>query len=382
MRILHVITGLEAGGAEATLCRLVTTDRSNRHEVVSLTGSGHYAAILAAAGVPVHTLDMNPVQLSPRKLLALGKIIRKIQPDLVQTWLYHADLIGGLAAGLAGSRAVCWSIRNGNISVPNISRRTRFVVSTCALLSRYLPSRIVSCSVRAANVHTAAGYDAEKIEVIPNGYDLTRFRPDLECRRRIRSELGLAEEAFVTGMIGRWDTQKDHGNLIRALQLFANARRDDWACLLVGHGMDHGNPELVDLLKCGGVYEHCRLLGLRPDVPNMMNVLDVHVLSSSGEAFPNVVAEAMACGVPAIVTDVGDAADIVGDTGWIVPARDADALAAAIRGAEEEWRTEARWGERRRLARERIVERYSIDRMVAAYQTLWSAVIDRVGKRK
>lgn len=380
MRILHIITGLEAGGAEATLCRLVGTDRNHIHEVISLAGPGRHAATLTAAGVPVHTLNMNPACPSPRKLLALLKIIRRMRPDLVQTWLYHADLLGGLAARLAGVRRVCWSIRNGNISVPNISRRTRFVVSACASLSCHLPSRIVSCSVRAANVHIAAGYDARKIAVIPNGYDLTRFRPDGKSRRRIRSELGLADGAFVLGMIGRWDTQKDHGNLITALRLFASERGDGWACVLAGTGMDRGNPHLVELLVRGGVHDRCRLVGLRPDVPDVMNALDVHVLSSSGEAFPNVVAEAMACGVPAVVTDVGDAAEIVGAAGWIVPARDAAALAAAMRNAAEEWGSEARWSDRRSRARERIVERYSIDRMVVAYGTLWAAVVQRDGE--
>ena len=329
MNILHIITGLSDGGAEAVLYRLCTHDTQNRHVVVSLMDLGKYGPLLQAAGVAVHGLGMPRGRVTPGGLLCLWRLLRAQRPDVVQTWMYHADLIGGVVARLAGVPAVCWGLRNTALEPGASTRSTIWVARLCAWLSRPVPRAIVSCSREAVRVHRALGYAAEKFVVISNGYDLTRFTPDVDARQRLRTAWGIDDGMPLIGMVARLDPQKDHATLIAALARLAQAGTA-FRCVLVGGGVDAGNAALREAIGTAGLHAFVRLLGRRDDIPAVMNALDLHVLSSRGEAFPNVLAEAMACGTPGVTTDVGDAALIVGDTGWVVPPRDTDALARAL----------------------------------------------------
>ncbi|MDX9768272.1 MAG: glycosyltransferase [Ectothiorhodospiraceae bacterium] len=372
MKILHVITGLEQGGAEGVLYRLVAATPHHEHVVVSLGDEGHFGSRLRTAGVALHTLDMSRRRFGViRGLWRLCGLIRAERPDLVQTWLYHADLIGGVAARLCGVRAVIWNVRNHALEVGMIRRSTRWVARACARLSRTVPRQTVFCSERAMAVHSAFGYCSNRMRLISNGYDLRRFAPDPLLRAQVRASLDVADDVVLIGMVARFDPQKDHATLLRALRLSSS----DLRCVLVGEGMVSSNAALG--ASMAGLEDRILLLGPRDDVPAIMNALDLHVLSSAGEAFPNVVAEAMACGTPCVVTDVGDAAWIVGDTGWVVPPRDADALAQAIDGAVAALAAPD-IEERRRRCRERILQRFDMDRMVAAYERLWDQAVKDV----
>jgi glycosyltransferase involved in cell wall biosynthesis len=169
--------------------------------------------------------------------------------------------------------------------------------------------------------------------------------------------------------VGRFDPQKDHVNLLAALA-YIQRQGVDLACVLVGTGLDADNTPLLQQIEQAGLQSRVRLLGRRNDISAVMNALDVHVLSSSAEAFPNVLAEAMACGTPCVTTDVGDAPLIVGDTGWVVPPRNAEALADAIESALSV-KSDPGWNERKHAARLRIEQNFSIERMVAAYNEVW-----------
>ncbi len=369
LRILHVITGLEEGGAEAVLYRLVVCDEPHRHHVVSLTGRGKYGPLLRQAGTRVTCLNMPRRRLTLRGLWRLWRILRAERPHVVQTWMYHGDLVGGVVARLAGVRNIVWGIHHTNLEPGKVPRSTIWVARLNARLSHWVPKAIVAVAERAKEVHAALGYAAHKIVVIPNGYDFNRFCPDEEARARLRGEWGVPERVFLVGMVARFDPQKDHANLLEAL---ARLEDLDFRCALVGRGLTPDNREIVDLVRGHDLEERVLLLGSRSDIPAVMNALDLHVLSSAGEAFPNVVAEAMACGTPCVVTDVGDASLIVGETGWVVPPRDPSALAQAIRAAWEEWRTRGGdWFERKAKARARVVERFSIERMAGAYREVW-----------
>ena len=219
--------------------------------------------------------------------------------------------------------------------------------------------------------HADIGYAANRMMVIPNGYELSRFAPDESAKRRLRSEWRIADDTFLMGMVARFDPQKDHANLLAALQQLKHLRKG-FHCVLVGTGMDAGNAPLQHLLETFGVADVVSLLGRRNDVPAVMNAMDLHVLSSLGEAFPNVLAEAMACGTPCVTTDVGDAADIVGDTGWVVVPQDSAALANAVSQAMDvREMSPDLWLSRRDSSRKRIVENFSIERMVDAYSDAW-----------
>lgn len=373
MNVLHVITSLDDGGAQSVLLRLVTADKEDEHSVVSLMGEGIFGERLAAAGVSVRALGLPRGRVTASGFARLVGVIRATRPEVVQTWMYHADLLGGLAARLAGVRPVVWGIRNTDLDNRRVGGKTRLAARACAALSRVVPRRIVSCSERAARVHAALGYDAGRMGVVPNGYDLEAFAPDPRARARVRAELGVGEAQVLLGMVARWDPHKDHATLIASLALLEGNGAGDWRCVLIGRGMDMHNAALVDLLARHGIGGRVLAIGVRDDIPAMMNALDLHVLSSVGEAFPNVVAEAMACGTPVVATDSGDTGLIVGENGWIVPAGHPQALADAIRTALRDLAVPGARAAHAAACRERIARNFTLERMVAGYREVWAA---------
>ncbi|WP_251862924.1 glycosyltransferase [Achromobacter sp. Marseille-Q4962] len=372
LRVVHVITGLGQGGAESVLFRLATyPGQAVEHIVVSLTDEGLYGPRLREAGVAVHALGMPRGRVTAAGFLALRRLIARARPDAVQTWMYHADLIGGLAARLAGVRAVAWGIRNSGAHLERSSRSARLVLRACALVSGWLPRAIVCAAQKAAERHAAKGYRRDRMVVIPNGYDLSRYTPDAQAGRRARAQWGLDGEAPVIGCVARWDPLKDHANLLRAVAALVRDGRDaGLRCVLIGRGMTPDNPELAALLDKLALRERVVLAGPTDDVPAAMNGLDLHVLASCAEGFPNVVAEAMACGVPCVVTDVGDAAYIVDGAGAVVPPEQPEALARGIEAALGEVAAKGRQraGE---AGRERVMALFDLARMVERYAGVW-----------
>lgn len=366
--VVHIITGLHDGGAEAALYRLCTADHEARHLVVSLMGPGKYGPLLEQAGIPVLSLDMPRGKIRLAALWRLRKFLAETRPDAVQTWMYHADFLGGIAARSAGIGNLCWGIHNTVLTRGESTGTTILISKLCAILSRFVPRAIICCAEKSAEVHANLGYRASIMHVVNNGYDLSQFRPDDRAGDAVRSELGLAREPLI-GFVARFDSQKDHRNLLGALHIL-KSRGLAPRCLLVGTGMDAANGALTAMVDEFGLSDRVVLLGRRDDVPAIMNALDVHVLASLAEAFPNVIAEAMACGTPCVSTDVGDASIIVGDTGWIVPRGDAEAMADAIARALAERLTPA-WQQRQDKARRRIETRFGIGHMVAGYRAVW-----------
>lgn len=372
LSILYVTTALIAGGAEMMLYRLLSRlDRTRfTPQVVSLVEHGPISRKIQAMGVPVRSLGMKIGVPNPTVVLRLARWLRQDPPDMMQTWMYHADLVGGLAARLVGNIPVAWGIRHSDLSPETSSRLTHLTVKTCARLSHWLPDRIVCCSEASRQVHAAIGYAAEKMVVIPNGYDVGTFHPDLGARASVRKALGLSEDAPIIGMVARYDPQKDHRGFIRAAQML-HRERPDVHFLLCGVEMTWENQEIARWIDDAGLRTHFHLLGRRDDdIASVTAALDIASLSSSyGEGFPNVVSEAMCCGVPCVVTDVGDAALIVGQTGIVVPPRNPQALAAA-------WRAMLEMGREGRrplgiAARQRISERFDIAEITGQYEHLF-----------
>jgi glycosyltransferase involved in cell wall biosynthesis len=373
MQVLHIITDFDDGGAQAVLYRFVTADKKNTHHVISLMNIGYYGDRLIATGVPVYSLNMPGAKLTISGLVELHRLIRQIDPDAIQTWMYHSDLIGSIIARLAGKKIVVWGIHNTNLDPAQTPFTTRLAVRACALLSGSIPQKIISCSQEGLKVHTEIGYQVQKMVVVPNGYDVSEFSPKPDARSQLRLEWNVAENTTLFGMVARWDPQKDHPNLLAALAHLKAQSALPWHCVLIGSEVDGTNQELVALLQQHDLKDCVSLLGIRSDIPAVMNALDLHVLSSSfGEAFPNVVSEAMACGTPCVVTLVGDAALIVGDTGWAVPARDPEQFAAAMLAAVNEKSDLTVWAARQAICRERIQANFNLEMMVDKYNTVWN----------
>lgn len=375
--VLHIITSLDEGGAEATLFRLCEASHAYAHVVVSMKDEGKYGGLLKKIGIKVVCLRMPSGRLTLTGLALLWKTIKINDPSVVQTWMYHADLIGGLVSRLAGVRSVVWGLRHSNLTPGTVRRTTLWIARVCALLSHCIPTFVASCSSQALKIHVEFGYASNKFRVIPNGYDLKALSPDISVKARLRDMLDIPTGLFVLGMVARYDQQKDHCNLFKALSILKSANFD-FICLLVGYGMSEENDALDKLLNKYNISDCVRLLGRRNDIPEIMNMLDVHVLSSLGEAFPNVLAEAMACGTPCVTTDVGDAAYIVGNTGWVVPAKNSDALAKGLVSALQAMGNEKEWMQRKLDTRKRVQDHFTIEKMVFRYGLLWEKAIKNI----
>lgn len=376
--ITHVITGTQFGGAEMMLFKLLSSPAMSDFEVrvVSLCSLGPVTEKISGLGVPTETLRLRRGIPRADALPRMAAILRRHRPDVVQTWMYHSDLLGGLASKLVGI-PVAWGLRTGVLD-PLTKRLTRCTVRTCASLSSRVPTRIVACGESVRRIHIGLGYDATKIQVIPNGFDLEAFSADPTARRTVRAELGLPDDAPVVGLVARFDPTKDHRTFIAAAARL-RVRLPGARFVLCGPEMTWANTDVASWIDSARLRDAFSLLGPRRDVSRLTAAFDVATSSSRAEGFPNVIGEAMACAVPCVVTDVGDSALLVGDTGVVVPAEDPGALATA-------------WGdiltmapERRaalgNAARRRVAQHFSLlaiaERYAALYRELSNDARDR-----
>lgn len=365
-KVVHVITGLGNGGAEGALFRLCTHPDIPTSMVISLMDEGVYGARLRKAGVDVVCLSLPKGRLTLRGLAKLLTTLRRVRPEVVQTWMYHADLLGGIAARLAGIDRIYWGIRTTSPSAVGSSQK---VAKLCSLLSKFIPYKIICCAKEAAVEHVKMGYDGSRMCVINNGFDFERFQIDPRLRQEYRSKFGFSHNDPILGFVARFSPEKDHANLFNALGII-KVRSQCPRVLLIGPGMTSDNAELMRLIVDAGLQSVVHLVGPQLNIPAIMNTLDIHVMSSQHEGFPNVLVEAMSCGCPCISTDVGAAGYIVGGTGWIVPPKDSEALAQAIIEALALMGTPD-WTDRRTFARDRAVSRFGITKMVEHYRKVW-----------
>ncbi|WP_188762907.1 glycosyltransferase [Sandarakinorhabdus glacialis] len=335
--VLHIITGLNTGGAETMLAKLVghpaARRRGLRQEVLSLLVPGTVSERIRAAGIPIHTLGMKRALPGIGSLARLAAIVRRVQPAILQGWMHHGNLAASVAARLQPGRpAVLWNVRHSLADIDVEPRGVRAILRLQARTS-HRPRAIIYNSRVAAAQYAAIGFDAGRQAIIPNGFDCTAFAPDPAARGRLRTIFGIGSGAVVVGMVARNHPMKSVDNLIAATALARKAGHD-LHLLLVGNGMDSAtlmaSPATAAALAQLPA-DRMTLSGERADVAHWLPGLDVVALPSSwGEAFPNIIGEAMACGVPCVTTDVGDAGWVVGRTGLVVPPGDIAALAHAL----------------------------------------------------
>lgn len=384
MRILHIISGLGVGGAETLLYRLAQVSQNARteHLVISMSSVGIMGARLQTLGVEVRALGMGTGVPQPLLVRKLINWIVEYEPDVVQTWMYHADLVGGFAARIArrmlaskapsmGRFGLFWAIHQSEYPKFGADPKLGVVAKCCALGSSRMPDLIICCAETARANHVKGGYDPARMHVIHNGFDVELFKPRPDARGDLRRLLGVAEATPIVGIVGRYHEVKDYDNFIGAA---ARVHRQMPGCrfVMIGHELDANNRALQESLEAAGVRPAFHLLGPRDDVQALVPGFDVFCLSSRSEGFPTVIGEAMASGVPCVATDVGDTAVLIGDAGLVVPPRDSHALAegllALLSKSDDERRN---LGE---SARRRILSVYSIESTWQKYESVYSAV--------
>jgi len=373
-KIVHLITATNLGGAETMLYKILSqTDRARFDPVVvSLIDCGVVGKQIEKLGIPVHTVGMKRGIPTPANVRRLAFLLRKIRPHLIHGWMYHGSLAAQIGSRLARRRIpIIWAIHHTITDLAQETRMTRAILRLSARLSRFA-ARIVYVSQTSCHEHEQLGFCKSKSCVIPNGFDLAQFEPSRAARSDVRGELGLAEDTVLIGMIGRFHPLKDHANFLRAAALLAK-QQPHVRFVLAGLDVTLENDDLRREITELGLADRLHLLGERRDVPRLMAALDIIASSSSGEAFPLVVGEAMACETPCVVTDVGDSALLVGDSGLVVPPRDPQALADAWQNLVEAGADERR--RRGQAARRRIEENFSLDSIVRRYQDLYRSVL-------
>ena len=371
--LLHAITGLSTGGAEKMLYRLVSSLQQHYQQaVLSMLDEGTVGPRITALGVPVYTLGMTPGIPSLKALRRCARVIATVRPDLVQGWMYHADLAALLAAWLSHTHTpVLWNVR-ASLDLRREKRSTAAVIRLGALLSR-CASGIIYNAHSSARQHEALGYAAARTRVIPNGFDCSEFKPDPGAKRWLRESLGIGKGEILIGCVGRFHPMKDHRGFLAAAAM-ASRREPRLRFVLVGHGLDVSNSELSAWIVEEGLSGQVHLLGERDDMPRITAGLDVACLASAwGEGFPNVLGEAMACAVPCITTEIGDSAWVVGNTGKVVSARSPQAMAEAMLalealGAEGREALGAR-------ARQRVLENFSLDAVAQQYRAYYDQIV-------
>lgn len=365
-RVLHLISGLAMGGAENALLKLLGGAEELRAGagVVSLRDRGALGPLIERLGVPVQAAGIMTSLPTPVAAWRVRRMVSEYEPELIHGWMYHANLAAVFAASPLRPRPpVLWNVQHSVYSLRSEKLITAGVIALCARLSGRVAGIIYNSRTAAAQ-HERLGYAADRTIIIPNGFDTERFRPSAVVGAEVRAELGIGAGTLVVGMIGRFHPMKDHTNFLRAGALLAS-KMPGVQLVLAGPGVTRENKELTALLERLQLGAEVSLLGERRDPERLLTAFDVLCLPSSSEGSPNVVGEAMAAGVPCVVTDVGDSAWLVGETGRVVPPRDPEALAAAL-AAVLQLPVAGRRGMGMR-ARDRVVQEFSLPMIAKRY---------------
>jgi glycosyltransferase involved in cell wall biosynthesis len=374
--VVHIIIDLGTGGAELMLKRLVAGHRSSpdyRHRVISLRTLGTVGPEIDALGVPIEALGMTSALDLPEVIVKLVRRLREWRPDVVHTWMYHANLLGGWAARIAGHGSIIWAVRTTSVGKgAGVSRLTEWLQRISAPLSARLSDVIVYVAEAARRSHEALGYARARGLVIPNGYAIPVAVPFAEARSR----LSIPADALVIGSVGRFNDAKDPRTFVEAAALVAEQHANA-LFVMVGRGFSTSNPVLTGWISGHRLEDRFLLLEEQKDVYDTLYAMDVFCLHSVTEAFPNVVAEAMNAALPCVVTDVGDAALLLDGSGHVVPPRNPAAIAWAIHSLIEAGpEARAALGQR---GRQRIVDHFSIEAVVQQYEDLYRNLVAKPG---
>lgn len=370
MKILHIVTGLSTGGAERALYNVLAGGLAERFDtaVVSLRDEGTVGPLITALGVPVYSMNFKSCISCARGIFRLSQIVRYFCPNLIQGWMYHGNIAASINSLFCSINAkVVWNIRQSLYSLKFEKCMTRQVVRANRFLSNHAEAVIYNSRLAMAQ-HEAFGFASDRSLFIPNGFDVERFRPNSETGIEVRQALGIPKNAIVIGHVARFHPMKDHGSFLQAAVKVARQFPESHF-LVVGREVSLNNQFLANIVP--QELEKCfSFPGERADVHRFMHAMDVLVTSSAwGEGFPNVLGEAMACGVPCVSTDVGDCREIVGNTGVLVPPSDSESLArgmlALLEMSAEDRRALGR------AARDRVKTRYSLPKTVEKYINLY-----------
>lgn len=374
---LHFIPGIAGGGAETMLGNLVENmhDGAWRNVIVAVDARPWPDQARRLRGVTSAFYDLKASgTLRPGVIRELRKIIREVKPDVVQTWMHHADFVGGITARLCGVRNVVWSIHCREIhrNPGESALRHSLFRTALRLASKFVPRKIISCSAAAIEDHAANGYPRQKMEWIANGICTDKFSPQPGEGLVLRQQLGLPADAAVIGYAGRFHEMKQMETFLRAAAL--TLQKNPAAYFVLCGGEESSlTDEAKSALSLLSDRSRIRFAPFRANMERFYSALTIFSLSSRTEACPMTLLEAMACGIPCAATDVGDCAALLGSRDFIAPPGDAFALSAAWEHVLS-LSDDARQDLSTRL-RKRVVSQYSIGGCARRYEAAYDALV-------
>ena len=369
MKIVHIISSLNIGGAETALYRLIKNDKKNEHMVLCLSRGGYYTNLIIKSGGSVESLNINAFNFF--RILKILKIIHTTKPDVIQTWMYHADLIGGVLSRLLNYQNIFWNVRHAKLDRNSSKLLTIWIAKVCALLSNIVPKKIIYNSEGSKIFHESLGYSSNKSVVINNGFNLDEFLPDSKVKKNLRHLYNIGPATRIFLHVARWHEDKDHLTCFKALSKLPNESDRDWKIFFVGTGMSSINLELMNHLQAYNLLNNAILIGERSDISNFYNLADLTILTSRTESFPNVLAESMACSTPCVSSDVGNARNIISKNGWTFRAGDFEQLSIYLNLSLKEMNEIDSWKQKKKDCRDWISKNFSIEKFIYSYNNIW-----------
>tara|TARA_Y100000739_G_scaffold213712_1_gene206944 strand:+ start:933 stop:2066 length:1134 start_codon:yes stop_codon:yes gene_type:complete len=363
-KIIFICPDINSGGAENIIFNLAKAISKNDILLISLTDIGYYGSILRKEGYKIYSLNMKKNIFVFFKIFYLLILIIRFKPRIIQTWLYHANLVGGIAAKLLGVKKIYWTVHH-DFEYRNLYMMLEMRI--LVLLSYLIPDKIIYGSNPVKNNHVSNGYFREKSIVINNGVSTSKFRPVPELRDSIRKDLNITKKCLLLGNIARYIPLKDHETLLKSLKIL-KSKGLNFKCLLIGQGLSNENREFKIRIKKYGLEDKVILYGKTYEINNILNAFDINILTSKKECSPISLIESMSTGIPCISTNVGDAIELIGDSGWVVNTSDYKSIAKLIMDINLDKKI---LKIKSNIARKRVEKNYPIEKMIYKYKKLY-----------
>ena len=375
MKVLHIISGLNSGGAEGVMFRLIQGDKINSHYVISLTDEGFYGEQLKRINIDLKCLYLKKNFLIFLIFFKLLYLIKKIDPKIVQCWMYHGDIFGGVAARLVGKKKIFWNLRNSDLNPKWASKSTLFLAKLNSYLSYIIPYKIISCSYQSTKAHLKLGYCKKKMVLIDNGFNVLKFNYSKQLRNNWRNNLNIKKKEIVFGFVSRWGLQKDFKTLFYAFKNFLLSKKNSHIIklLLIGKNINSRNIYLNKELIKYNLIKNVLLIDETKKINKILNVIDMGIFASKGnEGFPNVIAEKMLTKIPCIVSNVGDASRIIGKNGFVYKKNNWIDLNKKINILYNQFfNNKLIWNSKKFFSRRDIEKNFSLTKMIKSYQEIW-----------
>tara|TARA_Y100000991_G_scaffold73895_2_gene55616 strand:- start:8253 stop:9383 length:1131 start_codon:yes stop_codon:yes gene_type:complete len=363
-KIVYIINSTDVGGAENIFFNVVKELSKKDIVIISLTCQGYYGKELKNKGFTVYSINMKKNIFILFQIFKLFYLINIHRPEIVHTWLYHSNLIGGIIAKLSRVKKIYWSIHH-DYEYSNMLMMIE--MKLLSVLSHLIPNKIIYCSYSSKENHIKNGYSQFESSIIENGICLSKFKSDSILRTKIRAKLKIKNDCFLLGNISRYHPLKDHDTLLKSLT-YLKLKSKSFRCILIGNGLTEKNIDLVKKIEKYNLSKEIILYGSSNKIHQLINAFDLYILSSKSESFPVTLLESMASGVPCISTNVGDAKNIIGNSGWIVNPKDHYELGNCIAKIIDK---RDLLQEKSKLSKERVKEFFSLERMNYRYKKLY-----------